>query len=253
MFRILSTAAAAVVATLYYGTRILVVAGKRGAAEERVAIQKAWALTALRGAGVRVEVENARFFKERRARVVVANHASLFDILAFAAVVPVPYAWVMKKELSRIVFFGRAVQAAGHFFVDRSNTESSISSLALVGDRMRLERLTVIMFPEGTRTRTGKLGPFKRGAVMLGIRAGADLVPAAIRGSFAVKPKGLLRIRPGTIRVRLGEPIPLAGRSTRERAWLTKLARTRVEGLLQEMEESEESRVRKGNNSAFQA
>ena len=241
MFRVLTTAAVAVFATLYYGIRVILLAhrGDDADADGYVAIQRAWSRVVLRGAGVTVQFENASFIREPRARVIVANHASLFDILAIASHMHVPYGWVMKRELGNIVFFGAAVTAAGHAFIDRSDRESSLRSLAEMGERMRKEKLSVVMFPEGTRTVTGEMRPFKKGAFMLAIRSGAEVVPAAITGSFAIKPKGRLRVRRGVIKVRLDEPIATSSYSVDDRNDLTTRVRTRLREMIREMDEKD--------------
>jgi 1-acyl-sn-glycerol-3-phosphate acyltransferase len=93
------------------------------------------------------------------------------------------------------------------------------------------ERPTIIMFPEGTRSPTGELQKFKKGAFVLAIQSGVDVVPAAISGSREVMRKGSFRIRPGTIRVRFGEPISVEGLGIEQRNELTARAREALLGL----------------------
>lgn len=237
MIRVFTTLLAALPATLFFGLLVFVASGIGGsrAPTRIVRLQRSWARAVLTGAGVRVQVFSAERLSEPRARVVVANHASLFDILVLASQLTVPYSWVMKKELSRIFFFGAAVRAAGHVTIDRGNSERAIRSLDRAMARLTSEPLTVVIFPEGSRTETGELQPFKRGAFVLAIRAGVEVVPAAIEGSFGVKPKGLLRVRPGTVKVRFGKPIPTQGSTTRDRAALARKAQRRVQALLDAM------------------
>ena len=234
MIRVLTTALAALIATLVFGIAVIVVTclGGDRAGYRHAGIQRAWARAVLGGAGVRVEIENEDLLTEARSRVLVANHSSLFDILVLASVLRVPYSWVMKEELGRIFFFGSAVRSAGHIMLDRSNTEKAVRSLDRMTERLATEPLTVIMFPEGTRSRTGALGRFRRGAFMLAIRAEAEILPAAIRGTFEIKPKGVGRIAPGTVRIRIGEPIPTAGLETKDRGRITTRVREEVAALL---------------------
>ena len=234
MIRVLTTALAALIATLVFGIAVIVVTWLGGdrAGYRHAGIQRAWARAVLRGAGVRVENENEDLLAEARSRVLVANHSSLFDILVLASVLRVPYSWVMKEELGRIFFFGSAVRSAGHIMLDRSNTEKAVRSLDRMTERLATEPLTVIMFPEGTRSRTGALGRFRRGAFMLAIRAEAEILPAAIRGTFEIKPKGVGRIAPGTVSIRIGEPIPTAGLEAKDRGRITTRVREEVAALL---------------------
>jgi 1-acyl-sn-glycerol-3-phosphate acyltransferase len=101
-----------------------------------------------------------------------------------------------------------------------------------VRDILEKERPTIIMFPEGTRSATGTLQRFKKGAFVLGIQTGAEVVPAAIVGSRAVMPKGSLKIRPGTITIRFGRPLSVEGLEIGNRDELTRRAHEAVAGLL---------------------
>ncbi len=117
------------------------------------------------------------------------------------------------------------MRACGHIFIDRQDHTRAVESLE--GARRALEetRPTIIMFPEGTRSATGELQPFKKGAFVLAIQTGVEVVPAAISGSRAVMRKHAWRIRPGTVRVRFGTPIPVGEYGLGQRDELTARAR----------------------------
>jgi 1-acyl-sn-glycerol-3-phosphate acyltransferase len=166
-----------------------------------------WARTILRGSGIPLTVEGRENVPVGEARVVVANHISGWDIFAVPVALPGPFSFVMKKELERIPFFSHAWKAAGHLSVDRSNRHAAIESLRRAAERIRRDGKTVIMFPEGTRSRSGDLLPFKKGAFMLAIEAGAPIVPAAISGSFEITPPDSYRVRPQPVTVRFGEAV----------------------------------------------
>lgn len=140
-------------------------------------------------------------------QVLVANHVAAFDILATAAVVPTRFAFVAKHELSRIPFFGAAMEAAGHIFIDRTDRQKSRQSLQRAGEKMRRERSTVIIFPEGTRSATGELQPFKKGAFMLALEGGVRMLPVVIRGSAGVLNLRSLHVTPQPIHLYFGEPV----------------------------------------------
>jgi 1-acyl-sn-glycerol-3-phosphate acyltransferase len=139
--------------------------------------------------------------------ILVANHVSAYDIFALAAVLPVPYSFVAKKELERVLFFGTAWKAAGHISIDRTDRQSAVQSLRRAGEKIRAEHSTVIIFPEGTRSRTGELQPFKKGAFVLALDARVPVVPVAIVGSESIIAPGMRAIRPRPIHVRFGRPI----------------------------------------------
>jgi 1-acyl-sn-glycerol-3-phosphate acyltransferase len=165
--------------------------------------------------------------------VLVANHVSWFDVLALASSLPGPFRFVGKKELTKVPIFGRAWQASGHISIDRHDRASALQSLAVARRRLEEDRPTVILFPEGTRSPTGELRAFKKGAFVLAIQTGVEVVPAAILGSREVMAKGSWTIHTGrTIRVRLGAPIPVDGLTVDDRDALTGRARAQVLELL---------------------
>lgn len=208
MIRTLWAGASVVVATAFFGAIAM------GASLLRVPggiynwATRQWARTILWASNTPVIVHGLDNIHADEAQVVVSNHISGYDIFAIASALPVPFHFVGKKELERIPFFGIAWKAAGHISIDRSNRQSAILGLRAAGEKIREERGTVIMFPEGTRSRMGRLQPFKRGAFMLAIEARVPVVPTVVRGSFEIMRPGSWRIRPHTIHVCFGAPVP---------------------------------------------
>jgi 1-acyl-sn-glycerol-3-phosphate acyltransferase len=190
-----------------------------------------WARIILAVSGVKVEARGLDRLKEGGASVLVANHASHFDIYAVAAILPRPVLFVAKAELFRIPVFGRALRAAGFVSVERERREAAIASLGSASDRLRRGR-PVIFFPEGTRSPDGRLRRFKKGAFVTAIQNGAPLVPIAIIGSHRVQPARSLVVRPGTIRVVVGEDIPTEGLNVADRNTLLARAREALAALL---------------------
>lgn len=181
-------------------------------------IARSWARWVLRLAGARVRVEGAENAPADMPRIYVSNHQSWFDVWALAAYLPGHYRFVAKKELARIPIFGRAWKTAGHVCVDRSDRNAAVRSLEDAGNLIRSDGSGVIIFAEGTRSSTGELQSFKKGAFMLALHTGVDIVPVALIGSRDVLPKGSWVVRPGQITIRIGTPIPTAeyDLSTRE-------------------------------------
>jgi len=194
---------------------------------------RTWSKWVLRVAGVRLRVEGIEHAAVGQPRIYVSNHQSWFDVFALAAGLPGHYRFVAKKELGRIPIFGRAWQAAGHISVDRGDRESARRSLEEAGKLIRSDRSGVILFVEGTRSRTGELQPFKKGAFMLALHTGVDIVPVAVCGSRRVLPKGGWIVRPGTITVRIGESIRTADYGFEKRDGLMKRARAEIERLME--------------------
>ena len=100
------------------------------------------------------------------------------------------------------------MEGAGHITIDRSNRERAIESLRQAGEKIRRSPGAVVIFPEGTRSRNGRLQPFKKGAFVLAAESGVAIVPTAITGSFEIMRKGSWRISPRTIHVHFLDPIP---------------------------------------------
>jgi 1-acyl-sn-glycerol-3-phosphate acyltransferase len=194
-------------ATFYYGTTVLVASllGVRGGLYSHCT-QK-WARAVMRASGVPIRLEGAGMLRPGEPRIVVSNHLSGFDIFALAAVLPTPYAFVGKKELNSIPFFGRAWVAAGHISIDRSDRQKAIATLQAAGRRIREDGSTVIIFAEGTRSTTGELLPFKKGAFALAVESGVPIIPTVIVGTDRISPKGSLRVRPHPITIHFGDQV----------------------------------------------
>jgi 1-acyl-sn-glycerol-3-phosphate acyltransferase len=199
---------ATVVATLVCGVIAIGASLLRFRGRIYYLMTRAWARVILRASGTPVVTTGMERIDWSQPHVLVANHVSDYDILALAGALPVPYAFVAKKELERVPFFGTAWKAAGHISIDRSDREKAVQSLHQAGAKMREERTIVIIFPEGTRSRTGELQPFKKGAFVLAIEAHVPILPVAIRGSTHIRPPGSVRIEPRPIHLHFLEPIP---------------------------------------------
>ncbi|MCI0436689.1 MAG: 1-acyl-sn-glycerol-3-phosphate acyltransferase [Gemmatimonadetes bacterium] len=193
---------------------------------------RAWAHWMLFVSGVRVRVTGLEHATADRPRIFASNHQSWFDVFALAACLPGPYRFVAKKELGRIPIFGHAWRAAGHISVDRGDRQSAIQSLNEAGARLRRDNGAVIIFPEGTRSPTGDLLPFRKGAFMLALHTGVDIIPVGVSGSREILGKTDWRVRNGEIRVRIGVPIPTAEYSTERRDLLIARVRSDIEQLM---------------------
>lgn len=140
------------------------------------------------------------------AAVLASNHESMFDMMALAAM-PYEKRWISKKSIAYLPFIGWAMKAMGCYFVTRDRSGRDVNVMKQVEDGLRAGH-SVVIFPEGTRTRTGELLPFKKGAFRLAINAGVPLVPIAISGSRSIAPPGKLPTRRGhRMIVQIGEPM----------------------------------------------
>ena len=240
MIRLLVMLVTVVPVTLWWVARIAWEARPSSPDPSRVKDEypRRWAAALLKCAGVNVVVENAEVLDPNRPQVLVANHSSWFDVLALAAYLPGRYCFVAKKEVRKTPFLGYTIERCGHIFIDRSDHDRALESLEEARVKLEKEKPTVIMFPEGTRSATGELQRFKKGAFVLAIQTGADIVPAAIAGSRAVMRKNSFLVHAGTIVIRLGDPLPVGSLTIADRDRLMKDTKEALGGLMGEVKKS---------------
>lgn len=193
---------------------------------------KGWSAALLRAAGVTVTAAGLERVDPQRSQIVVSNHRSWFDVLALFATFPTSLRFVAKEELSSIPVFGKAFLRCGHISIDRRNRRRAIESLHRAARRLRERTLHVVMFAEGTRSPTGELQPFKKGAFVLALQTRTPVLPVAIVGSGAVMPKHRYAIRSGAIEVRVGEPMEVDGLTMSDRNPLRDRTRQAVADLI---------------------
>jgi len=201
-------------ATIFYGVWSIGASlfGVKGTLYSR--LTQSWARAILRAAGVPVTTGGVENVRPDEPQIIVSNHVSWFDIFAIAAVLPLPFYFVAKKELERIPLFGAAWKAAGHISIDRSNRQKAIQSLRDAGEQVRRDRGSVIIFPEGTRSRSGRLQPFKKGAFSLALEAGVPIVPTVVTGSYDIMRPDSWTVHPQTVHLRFAEPVTPAPRES---------------------------------------
>lgn len=192
-----------------------------------------WSLAITRLAGVRVEAQSRAAIDPARSYVFMANHLSTVDIWALFIALPIPVRMIAKKQLAQIPLFGWAMWAGRFIFIDRHNAISARRSIERAERRIR-DGASVLLFPEGTRSRDGALGPFKKGGFHLAIDAGVPIVPVALRGTRELMPRGSLRLLPGRVEVIIGAPIPTTGLSADDRNALLDRVRATIAGMLED-------------------
>ncbi|QRN95270.1 1-acyl-sn-glycerol-3-phosphate acyltransferase [Archangium violaceum] len=145
-----------------------------------------------------------------KPHIFLMNHQSAFDIPVAFAVIPVNIRFIAKHVLKWIPFLGWYMVGTGMIFLNRSNRREAMRSLKLAGERIRAGS-NILAFPEGTRSKDGRILPFKKGSFVLAVEAGVPIIPMAIEGTRGMLPKGSIRLRRHTIRVKVGQPISTAG------------------------------------------
>lgn len=171
-----------------------------------------WGRLLLWGGGLRIRVEGPGTLDPKVTRMIVANHGSYLDPPAMLAAHPGQIRFMLKKELMRLPLIGWYTSASGHFLVDRDNPREGKRLLDKAVERAKRYHLNPMVFPEGTRTRDGKLAAFRNGAFQLALSAGLEVQPVAVLGTYERMPPGTIGpSRGGDIVIRVGEPIPTAG------------------------------------------
>lgn len=168
-----------------------------------------WGRTLLWMLGVRLELSGEEH-SLGGGRILMTNHVSVLDLLVYASIWPPAGTVVHKKEFERIPVIGRTMRILGFIPIDRSDAAAGRLSLEEAARRVREEGATLLIAPEGTRSRDGRLQSFKKGPFHLAIATGAPIVIGVMEGVEKVLPGGTWIARPGTVRVRFLPPIATA-------------------------------------------
>jgi len=178
-----------------------------------------WSRDILSAAGTPVVASGLEHIPRDQPVIYASNHSSMFDIWALFATLPGSVRFVAKRELFRIPVLGRAMLAVGHVPIDRTARKRAFEAYDEAA-RMIRGGTSVVVFPEGTRSRTGELLPFKNAPFGLAIAAQVPIVPVYVHHTFEILPKGAWRLRPRPIRLVVGQTIPTAGRRPEDREQL---------------------------------
>lgn len=169
-----------------------------------------WSRDVLSAAGTPVLVEGLENIPQGQPVIYASNHSSMFDIWALFATLPDSVRFVAKQELFRIPLLGRAMRSAGHIPIDRAARKKAFEAYAEAARTIK-RGVTPVVFPEGTRSRTGELLPFKNAPFGFAIAAQVPVVPIYVHRTFEILPKGAWRLRPQPIRLLIGKPISTVG------------------------------------------
>lgn len=232
--------------TLFFCFRAYVARVFDPTGDKVIDLARDWARWITRLGGIDVKVHwltaDGRPLDPHQPYVFMSNHASSIDIWALYVALPVRVRMIAKKQLASVPFLGWAMRAGRFFFVDRQNPHAARRTMEQAAARIRGGD-SVLLFPEGTRSRTNTLGPFKKGGFHLAVNAGVPIVPCAVRGAYELQPPGRFAPQPGTVDVLIGDPIPTAGLGDLERAGLPAAlidpVRNAVAALLSKSLESE--------------
>jgi 1-acyl-sn-glycerol-3-phosphate acyltransferase len=170
-------------------------------------ISRIWARQLLAVGGVHSRVWGLEKIDPAGKYIFVSNHQSLLDIPCMLANVPLPLTFIAKKELFSVPIFGQGIKSLGHVCVDRSSARKARESFTRAVERLQKEDISLVIFPEGTRSVTGALGDFHRGSFTLAVESGLPVVPIAVVDTRKALPKNSMFIRSTEVALRIGDPI----------------------------------------------
>jgi 1-acyl-sn-glycerol-3-phosphate acyltransferase len=169
--------------------------------------EMAWHKQMLKVCGIRVITHGLDKLRKSDQYIFIGNHSSYFDIPVIVTATNRNVRFIAKRELFLIPFMGWGMAAVGHIQIDRSNAKKARESLTKAARAIRQRRISVVLFPEGTRSVDGTIGPFKQGSFTLAQEAGIAVVPVALVGMRRIMPKHSNVVAGGTVHVYIGDPL----------------------------------------------
>jgi 1-acyl-sn-glycerol-3-phosphate acyltransferase len=176
-----------------------------------------WARTSLALAGLRVHIEGLERLDPKGAYIFMPNHASFLDILLTLAYIPYDFRHIIKEEFFSIPLLGLVVRRAGQIPMDRKNPWKALKSLRQAAELLK-RGVSIVVFPEGTRTRNGAIREFKTALFILPIRSRIPVVPVLIQGTFQALKRGSILLDPVPLKLTFCDPIPADSFGVRDRA-----------------------------------
>jgi len=218
MIRTLFAIACTLLLTGFFGIGVIFASliDKRGELQHKIG--RVWGRCLLSACRIKVSVQGRSNIKPSGTYIFMSNHQSNVDIPVLQTFLPCHFKWLAKAELFRIPFFGFILKRAGYISIDRFGRESAIDSLARAAEKIK-NGISVLIFPEGSRSIDGNIRSFKKGGFFLAVDSGVPVVPVILHGTGAIMSKKTgVRVNRGNVVVEIGKPIETSAytRETRE-------------------------------------
>lgn len=218
--------------TIFFGSLNIAVSFFDSTGRVQMWMARSWARCLLFVSGVRVRAEGLDKLDLTKPYVIASNHASYMDTPVILTYIRLQFRFMAKEELFKIPFLGTHLKTAGHVSVPRSDPRAAVRTMNEAAVNIREKGISMLIFPEGGRTRTGDLQEFKEGVASIAIKAGVPIVPVGLTGTRAVVPMGSAVVRPGRVTLRVGDPIVTEGMNPKERQVLTARVRESIASLI---------------------
>jgi len=173
-------------------------------------IARLWARFILFVSRIKVTVNGLSNVDPANSYIYMSNHQSNFDIPVLLTYIPGQFRWLAKAELFKIPIFGHGMRGAGYISIDRFDRHSAFQSIDQAAKKIK-DGVSVMIFPEGTRSTDGSIRPFKKGGFIMAVDSGVPIVPVIIRGTWPIMSKDSLRINPGDVHLEIKQPIDTSG------------------------------------------
>jgi 1-acyl-sn-glycerol-3-phosphate acyltransferase len=216
-----------VVATLILGVFVLITYpfDRKGRTGHYIA--GLWGKVALLANRVKVEIEGIDHLDGKGPYIFMSNHQGYYDVFALLGYLPYQFKWLAKKELFSIPFLGWTMAAAGYISIDRGGTRDTVEAMNEAAQKIH-DGMSVVIFPEGSRSPDGSIQSFKKGGFTLAIKSKVPIVPISISGTRDIMPKDRLTATAGEIRMFVDHPIEIQHLSLKDRESLMKKVRETI-------------------------
>ena len=192
--------------TIFWGSTAVIISFFTRTGNPVHKVARIWARGILFVSRIKVTVNGLANIDPTQSYVYMSNHQSNFDIPVLLAYLPVQFRWLAKAELFKIPIFGRAMRGAGYVKIDRFNQEAAFESLNEAARKMK-NGVSIMIFPEGTRSRDGNIRSFKKGGFVMALDAAVPIVPVVLKGTWTIMDKSSLRINTGEVSLNIETPI----------------------------------------------
>jgi len=179
-------------------------------------LARLWAKVALRANGVKVGVEGLDCIAGQGPYIFMSNHQGSYDIFALLGHLPFQFKWLAKREIFSIPILGWAMKATGYISIDRQGGRETVKAMKTAAEKIR-QGMSVVIFPEGSRSPDGSIQPFKKGGFTLAIKSQVPIVPIVISGSREIIKKGKMKVYPGSISILIDRPVETKGFTMKDR------------------------------------